>query len=86
MNLDDALIAEIEAGIPSITVADACKRDDLDQKRLLGACLRSDFEDPMWAHPKQPTAEQLKDPGSLLILDNWQLRQYVFKHRPLPKS
>lgn len=82
----DHIIDEIQAGILEITVEDACKRDDLSQKRLLGDILADRLDSPCVSLNRKPTKEELDNPGKIKILDNWQLRGHVFRYRPLHKS
>ena len=85
MLTEDEQIAHADRGPPTITIAEFCKREGLDQRRLLGAMIHlPKLETPMFAHEWTPTHEQLKNPGSLLMLDNWQAEKYAREHR-IPK-
>ena len=87
MLTEDEQIAHADRGPPTITVAEFCRRERPDQKRLLGAMLvHRHFNTPSFMIDGMPTPPQLNNPGSLRMLDNWQAARYAERNRVVDKS
>ncbi len=92
MTESEQALQEADNPKEKITVADFSVREGLtalEQKRLLGKLVnRTDrkLDDPILAYDDPPTDEQLKDPGSLLMLDDWRAKRWAESIRQSHKS